>query len=313
MSVRLTVFGLVASMTFALALTGCAASTPLPPKAIELNELGANALRQGDLEAAGARLNLALEYNPEFVEAVANLGLVELQRGNLTRARQLLNRAKRLNSDLAQPHHGLGVLAEREYRPDLAQQHYEDALAVDPGFVPARSNLAALFLEGGFFEDALLQFRRLYEVAPESVLGHRGLAESLLALHRYEEAQTVAEEGLRRFPSDPSLTIALARLSLQAGDPGFALQLLAPLSLVEDDHGAEALSWLAVAHLTSGDAQRAVGAAQTALGLVPDHPLASYALAIGLDTLRAPEAKSWLEQAVRLNPNNAELTARLRN
>lgn len=290
---------------------GCAASTPLPPKALELNELGAAALQQGDLEAAGARLNLALEYNPEFVEAVTNLGLVELQRGNLTRARQLLNRAKRLNPDLAQPHHGLGVLAEREYRPDLAQEHYQDALAVDPGFVPARSNLATLFLESGLAEDALVQFRRLYEVAPESPLGHRGLAESLLALRRNEEALRVVEAALVVFPDDPSLIICLARLFLQNGQAERALKLLALASTHPDDHGAEALAWAAIAHLTRAELERTVGAAQQALGLVPDHPLASYALAVALDDLKAPEAEQWLKQAAKLNPRHPELQARL--
>src|SRR5690606_7046799 len=96
-----------------------------------------------------------------------------------------------------------GVLAEREYRPDLAQEHYQDALAVNPGFVPARANLAALFLEDARYEDALVQFRRLYEVAPESVLGHRGLVEALLALQRYDEALQAVEAALQRFPGDP--------------------------------------------------------------------------------------------------------------
>lgn len=289
----------------------CAGAAPLPPKAVELNELGAVALQQGDLEAAGARLNLALEYNPEFVEAITNLGLVEMQRGNFTRARQLLNRAKRLNPNLAEPHHGLGVLAEREYRPDVAQQHYQAALAIDPGFVPARSNLATLFLESELYEDALVQFRRLYEVAPESPLGHEGLAESLLALRRHEEALSVVEVGLQLFPDSPSLTIALARLSLHAGELSNAMALLRKVAGRNDDYGVQACAWLAVGHLTAAAPESAVGAAQKALAMAPDHPLASYVLAVSLDTLNAPEARRWLEQAIRLNPNNQELRARI--
>lgn len=292
-------------------VAGCAAAAPLPPKAIELNELGAAALAEGDLEGAGARLNLALEYNPEFVEAVTNLGLVELQRGNLTRARQLLRRAVRLNPDLAQPHHGLGVLSEREQRADLAQEHYQDALAIDPAFVPARQNLAALFLRDGLVEDALLQFRRLFEVAPDSVLGHRGLAEALLALQRYEEADAIVAAGLSQFPGDMGLTLVRARSLLHAGETAQAVEILTPISTVDDDYGADALAWLAVANLTLGALESAVGHAQAALHLVPDHPLASYALAVGLDDLDAAQAQSWLERAAHLNPANPELEQRL--
>ncbi len=105
-------------------LLGCRAAAPLPAQAIALNRGGAEALARGDLETADARLSLALEYSPHFVEALVNQGLVELQRGNFERARELLMRARRLNPDVAQPHHGLGILAERQARPDEASRHY---------------------------------------------------------------------------------------------------------------------------------------------------------------------------------------------
>lgn len=290
---------------------GCSTQVALPPKAVALNSLGAQALHDGDLEAAGARLNLAIEYNPEFVEALTNLGLVELQRGNLTRARQLLDRSKRLNPDLAQTHHGLGVLAQREYRRDAAQRHYESALAVDPGFVPARANLAALFLEAGLFEEALIQFRRLTEVEPQSVLGPRGLSEALLTLRRYAEAESVIHRALYEFPGDPSLEINFARVLLHTNDPIKAVELLEPIAAGNDDHAVSALAWLSVALLTMGDAPASANAAQRALGLVPAHPLATYGLAVSLDTMGLPQAHQWLVQASSLNPNNAELRARL--
>src|SRR5262245_34414977 len=120
----------------ALLSVACTGTAPLAPKAVTLNQAGSEALAQGNLETAEARFALALEYHPRFVEALTNLGLVEMQRGNLTRAKILFERARRINSDLAQPHHALGVLAERERRPDVAAGHYRDALRVNPGFGP---------------------------------------------------------------------------------------------------------------------------------------------------------------------------------
>ena len=58
--------------------SGCAASAPLPPKAVDLNREGAAALAAGDLEVAEARLALALEFHPRFTEAWVNLGLLEM-------------------------------------------------------------------------------------------------------------------------------------------------------------------------------------------------------------------------------------------
>src|SRR5689334_24847059 len=83
-------------------LAGCAGAAPLPAQAVSLNRAGAEALAEGKLETADARLSLALEYSPHFVDALVNLGLVECQRGNFVRARQLFLRAQRLNPDVAQ-------------------------------------------------------------------------------------------------------------------------------------------------------------------------------------------------------------------
>ena len=70
------------------ALVGCAATpAPLPPKAIALNEEGAEALGAGNTEIAEARLALALEYNPRFTEAWVNLGLVALKKHDWAAAR----------------------------------------------------------------------------------------------------------------------------------------------------------------------------------------------------------------------------------
>src|SRR5437016_2981050 len=124
--------GLAGLLAWAALSIACAGTAPLAPKAVDLNRAGTEALAHGDLETAEARFALALEYHPRFVEALTNLGLVEMQRGNLARARLHFERARRINADLAQPHHALGVLSERERHPDVAAEHYRDALKVDP-------------------------------------------------------------------------------------------------------------------------------------------------------------------------------------
>jgi len=280
----------------------CAGTAPLPPKALALNEAGVAALAAGDLETADARFSLALEYNPKFVDALTNQGLVELQRGNFERARQLLTRARRLNPDVAQPHHALGVLAERERRPDLASPNYYEALRVDPGFAPSRSNLAHLLYDGGLYEDALVQFRRLVEAAPESIAAQVGLAATLLHLERVSEAREVIEHALAAAPEDPELAILAARLEIRRGEFESAIARLTPLSHTRSDLAVHALSWLAAAELARGRPHEAVAAAERAIALAPDNALASFALGISLKKLGDPGAQRWLERASALSP-----------
>ena len=278
-------------------LPGCTGSAPLPPQAIALNRSGAEALARGDLETADARLSLALEYSPRFVEALVNQGLVELQRGNFERARELLLRARRLNEDVAQPHHALGVLAERQARPDVASRHYYDALAVDPGFEPARANLARLLFDAGMLEEALVQYKRLAEAAPTSPEAPIGQAETLLRLGRVDEAEAITGAARERFPETPELAILHARGLLRQGRVEPALVLLTPLAYGRDDVAVSALSWLATAELLRGRPRAAVGAAERALALQPDAPVATYVMAQALQALGDPAALSWQRRA----------------
>ncbi|HKO53380.1 MAG TPA: tetratricopeptide repeat protein [Polyangiaceae bacterium] len=294
----------IAAIALPLQILGfaCAGTAPLPPKALALNQAGVEALAAGDLETADARFGLALEYNPKFVDALTNQGLVELQRGNLERARQLLTRARRLNPDVAQPHHALGVLAERERRPDLASQAYYEALRVDPGFAPSRANLAHLLYDSGLYEDALLQFKRLVEVAPDVIAAHVGLAGTLLHLERVGEASQVIENALAAAADDPELSILAARLQIRRGEFEAAIARLSPLTQARSELAVHALAWLAAAELARGRLEAAVGAAERAIALAPDDALASYALGVSLKKLGDPGAQRWLERASALSP-----------
>ena len=281
---------------------GCAGTAPLPAKALDLNRAGVDALAAGDLETADARFSLALEYNPNFVDALTNQGLVELQRGNFERARQLLTRARRLNPDVAQPHHALGVLEERERRPDLASRDYYEALHVDPGFAPSRANLAHLLYDGGLYEDALVQFKRLVEVAPDVVDARVGLAATLLHLERVDEASAVIDDALALAPDAPELAIVLARLEIRRGELEAAIARLSPLTTARSDLAVHALAWLAAAQLAANRPRAALAAAERAIALSPDDALASYALGVSLKKLGDPAAKRWLERASALSP-----------
>jgi len=290
---------------------GCAGSAALHPNAVEHNRAGAEALAVGDLEAAHANFALALEYHPRFVEALTNLGLVEMQRGNFERARTLFERACRYNKDLAQPHHALGVLAERERRPDLAAEHYRQALRVHPGFGPSRANLGRVLFSAGFFDEAREQFARLLasdDLAPQ---GYIGLAETLIKLDRAHEAQEVVERARSRFGDLPELVLLLARQDLRAGAHDEAEAKLLPLTESRDDNARAAWSFLAVSRLMRGTTEAALEAAEQALRLDRHDAVATYVVGVALRDQGDPRALDWLERARVLAPKGEVLAEEL--
>jgi tetratricopeptide (TPR) repeat protein len=292
---------------FVVALSACAATAPLAPKAVDLNRAGAEALAQGDLETAEARFALALEYHPRFVEALTNLGLVEMQRGNLELARKYMERARRINDDVAQPHHALGVLFERLRRPDVAAEHYRDALRVNPGFGPSRANLARILFAAGRYDEAREQFLRLVESDPADLAGRTGLAETLLRLGRAAEADTVTLRAREDFGDRPELMLLLARRELRSGSLDQAEALLLPLAGARDDNARAAWSWIGAARLARGDVVGAYEAEERALAFDRNDPVATYVVAMALAASHDRRAGAWLERANLLSPANPAL------
>lgn len=261
------------------ALQACASQPPLPPKAIALNDAAGRALAEGDLTTAEARLSVALEYSPRFVEAWVNLGLVEMRRGNFEQARRDMQHARDINPDIPAPHHALGLLADSEGRGDDAERHYRDALKVDPGFAAARANLARRLFARGQLENAREQFQRLVEVEPGEVEGWSGEVEVLAALGRKSEAHAVLSHAAARFGEVAPLVLLEARESLARGEWTEAEAVLAIVAGGGDcPRAASAWGWTAIARLGRGDARGAREAAQAALAIDSEDSVARYAL-----------------------------------
>jgi tetratricopeptide (TPR) repeat protein len=284
MNDRREVFGIMArharlAFAGALACMGCGATAPLPARAVELNAAGARAIAEGRLSTAEARLAVALEYSPRFVEAWVNLGYVELGRGNFEQARADFTRARALNQDIPAPHHALGVLAEDEGMGEEAELHYRAALKVDPGFAPARANLGRRLFARGQYENAREQFERLVEVAPDSLEGWVGEAEVLRQLGRATKAEEIVALARDRFGDVPALRLLIARAEVERGEWHEAESTLAPLvGGVDRARACAAWSWIAIARIGRGDPDGASEAARAALAIDRDDAVARYAL-----------------------------------
>jgi tetratricopeptide (TPR) repeat protein len=273
------------------ACLACSPVHPLPPKAVELNTAGARALAEGDLSKAEARLSVALEYSPRFVEAWVNLGLVEMRRGNFDQARRDLQHARDINQDIPAPHHALGLLADSEGRGEDAERYYREALKVDPGFAPARANLARRLFARGQYENAREQFQRLVAVQPDEIEGWSGEVEALVALGRVAEAHAVLASAKERFGDAAPLVLLSARESIASGEWGEASEALATVAAGADrPRAGSAWAWLAIVRLGSGDVQGAREAARAALAIDSADTVARYALDVARRTSPAPTA-----------------------
>ena len=161
------------------------------------NNLGAEALLDGDLASADKHLQLAHSLDSEFVKASNNLGVLYLRQHRLEEARDLFESARMLEAEdvpilnnLARTYQRLG---NREKTREILAvlDEVDDA---NPFFYLYKGNLA---LHEGDFEKALFNMRRALRLDAEIPELHVGLAKLFLAQGDFERAEHHVERALK--------------------------------------------------------------------------------------------------------------------
>ena len=178
-----------------------------PDSAVARTNLGASLSHSGNAALAGEQFRKALELEPASFDANHNLGEHYVQLGKIADARPLLERAQQVNPasynngyDLAMADFVLGRLDEaRQLVQGLVKKQ-------DTGEL--HNLLGQIEEKDGKFVTAANEFEIAAHMDPsEDNLFTWG---SEMLLHRtYEPAIAVYQEGVRRFPDSPRLSIGL--------------------------------------------------------------------------------------------------------
>ncbi len=158
--------------------------------------LGACRHALGAFEGALDALDRAVALDPKNIQAaqaaVAVLCEAKRPAEALSRCRELLSRYP----DDLQLHFNTGAVCEALGDLAAALDHYDRALALDPGFARALQNRGIVLTRLGRVDEAVENNRKFASLCPRSVDAHYNLAESCLAARRYDEAASAARQAL---------------------------------------------------------------------------------------------------------------------
>ncbi len=167
------------------------------------------------LPKAEEAINRALKLDPNLAEAYASLGLLYSNRHKGSAAIRELNRAVELQPSYAEAHNWLSWNYQLLGQPVKALESAKKAVNLNPLSPEALSNLSISYLYNGYLERALSESLRGIEIQPDwdGQAIHHGLA--LFNLERYSEAKEVLKN--QKVPwagNGPLATLALCHIML---------------------------------------------------------------------------------------------------
>ncbi len=270
-----------------------------------------DALRSGDAATAERMARAALAQFPGEPNFLAVLGsaLNRLQRA--AEAEAVLRQALAADPDYAKAHEALALALLAQKRPAEAVPALRRALALNPALTSARVALGQALLAAGEEQAATDAFDELMRTHPQ--VKELADAAELHRVGRFEQAEAVYRDLLRRNPQDVSVLRLLGLLAIDTGHYRNAATLLKKaVELAPDFHGA----WveLSKAQTEMHELDEAIASAERAIALHPGRAGGYVALANALArTDRADEAIASYRRAQELRPDNPETALGLGN
>lgn len=156
----------------------------------------------------------------------SNLGAQALRGGELALARERLEIAARLDPRLGQAWTNLGVARRRTGDVSGAEAAYFRALEIDPKNSSAYQNLAALAQSRGGHQGALDLLSRVEEIESQNPYSYLALGDLAAALGNDAEAGRFYREALRRAPRTAEMVAAFGLWNLKVGELRTARRML---------------------------------------------------------------------------------------
>lgn len=141
---------------------------------------GVNLQQQGNIDAAVGHFQQAIELDPNFCDAMDNLGQILRSQGKI----------------------------------DEAIEWYKKSIEVAPNNTVARQNLAFAYQTQGQIENAIAEYQKIIEIDPNEAEGYYGLGNLYLNLNRPQEAIPLLQQAESLYEKDSSPFLSDARFSL---------------------------------------------------------------------------------------------------
>ncbi len=270
----------------------------------------------GDIEAAERRAAQAeeaysnvLRVQPMAFDARLNRAMMRIYQNKFKPARQDLDSLMKGHGGVAKVHPGVnfarGIVFLQAQQFGPAKAAFEKASQYSEKYPLTHYYLAAIDMEQGQTQQALVNVYRFLAIVPGSVVGAKLAAKLELQQQDYTAVQTLLRPVLEAYPTDIDVLNMLASASLAQGKGSEGVDLL--LKVVElQPQSVEAQARLGAGFLAAGDEDLGIATLKDLLRSDPGYEQAD--ILIVLNYLRTRQADEAVRAAEEYRDRNPEST-----
>ena len=260
-------------------------------------------LDQGELQQAIFKMEDDLADNPDDFSLNTDLGSMYYIDGKYDQAQEKFTRAAQLAPSSPIPWNNLGLVEVQKGNIRNALENYKKALELEPGFVDAMLNMGTIFLESGHLKEALQMGEKASTSKEKKYKGYYLMAQVYKAQEETDKAILFYGKTIEEKPDFLNARMDLGFTLLYAKkDYDKAIdQFLAVLEI--DKTIATAHFGLGVAFMEIGEDDGAINALKTALYYEPK--LLDAYLRLGLIAARQERqntALKYFKAALEVSP-----------
>jgi tetratricopeptide (TPR) repeat protein len=250
-----------------------------------------------------------------YAETACGLGTMLVDRGRISEAIQVFERALRVVPDYVDGHCNLGIAFARAGMLDKAIREFDCALRLKPDYVDAHINLGTALSRAGDLAGAMQHYEAALRANPNSSVAHFNLGDVLYGKDCMAEAREEFERALEIWPEFPEAHNSLGSILLSTGSVQAAIAHFEQALQVKPDY-PQAHYNLGIALAQTGRLAEAIAQWQEVLWLKPDDAVAHYNVGIALQRAGLVlQAIKQFERTLELRPDFTDASnalARLR-
>jgi tetratricopeptide (TPR) repeat protein/glycosyltransferase involved in cell wall biosynthesis len=277
-----------------------------PENTIVLNLLGTLACQTDRLELGIAKIQAALEINPNYVDANFNLGNAIRESGDLESALRQYQKTISLKPDHIEAYRSLGQVLGKQSKFQEAISNFQRAIALNPSYTEAYFDLAVTLYEQEDFEGAIAAYQKLITIAPNHFEVHNCLGVALERNGNSDEAIANFHQAIAINPNHAETYNNLGLALYNRGEFDLAISNYQK-AIVLKPSLVGAYNNLGIVLNEMGKLDEAINNFRAALAIEPNYAEARYGLgAAHYEMGKLVEAINIFREAILIKPNYAD-------